>query len=209
RTVAVVRRTLDQEQRAGRPSPFVKHFLVRHSLDLTSTALDGAVDGVVWHLVAFGVCDRLAQPSIRRGITTAIPSSDHDLANQLREELAARSVDGALLALNRGPFGMPAHSTHLSHRDSKKGRSTTTFGAARKDLASPTPHPTETSAAGSPVLASRPLNDRPQTKEPRHSPGSHRAKKRPRTSTGVTPPAPQAGASAIPPPSRKHHQTGE
>src|SRR5919206_229334 len=54
--------------------------------------------------------ERVREREVRGRIGPALPRGDDDRARELREELAALGVRGALLVLDRGPLAMPRHA---------------------------------------------------------------------------------------------------
>src|SRR5262249_57060274 len=108
--VLVVRQRLDVDRRSAGPVALVHHLFERGAVAASGALLDRALDRVLGHVRAPRLVDGQAQPRVRVGIAAADPGRRADLADQLREDLPALRVRGALLALDRGPAGMAGHT---------------------------------------------------------------------------------------------------
>jgi hypothetical protein len=106
RAVAVVRHRIDHHGDASGAVALVSDLVVGDALLLAGAAPDGALDGLVGHVRAFGVGDGLAQARVGVGVAAARAGRDLDLLDELREELAALGVERALLVFNGVPLGV-------------------------------------------------------------------------------------------------------
>ena len=104
RAVAIVGVNVEQQRHAAGTVPFQGKFFVSCTRQFSSAALDGPLDVVGRHVLGFGCGDGAAQARIRIGIPTAILGGNADFLDQAGENLAALSVERALLMLNCGPF---------------------------------------------------------------------------------------------------------
>ena len=68
---------------------------------------DRPLDVVLGHRCGASLLDRILQCEVPRGIGAAVLGGDDQRARQLREQLTALRIRGALLVLDRAPFGMP------------------------------------------------------------------------------------------------------
>src|SRR5262249_43115411 len=107
--VAVVGRRLDEDRHAARAVALVDDLLELVRVPAAGRLVDGPLDVVRRHVHRAGLLDRQPEPVVGVGIAAALARRDADLARDLREEGAALRVVGALLALDRGPFGMTGH----------------------------------------------------------------------------------------------------
>ncbi len=107
--VAVVGRGLDEERDAARAVALVDDLLELLRLAAAGRLLDRPLDVVGGHVDRARLLDRQPKPVVRVRVAAALACCDADLAGDLREERAALGVVGALLALDRGPLGMPGH----------------------------------------------------------------------------------------------------
>src|SRR5690606_35209205 len=100
---------LEHERRAGRAATLVHDRLVLDTLELTETLLDRALLVVLGHVGRARGQQRRTQARVAFRVAAAELGGDHDLAGDLGEDLAARGIGGALLALDRGPFAVSRH----------------------------------------------------------------------------------------------------
>jgi hypothetical protein len=108
RAVAVVRERFDEDRDALRPVPLVDDDLECRAVRALARALrDRALDVVLGHRVGARLLDRVLERKVRARVGAALLGCDHDRARQLREELAALRVGGALPVLDRRPLAMP------------------------------------------------------------------------------------------------------
>ena len=110
RTVTVVGQAVDHDGRAAGSVTFVAHLHVLDAVQFARAALDGTLDVVLGHALRLGLVDSQPQTRIRGQITAAGTRRDRDLLDQLREELAALLVLGALAMLDVRPFAVSCHS---------------------------------------------------------------------------------------------------
>src|SRR5690606_31754756 len=95
----------------ARTVALVAHFLVARAFELAGTAFDRALDVVLRHALRLRLVDRKTQPRGRRRIAAAFPGGDRDLANQLREDLAAFDILGPFPEADVGPLAVTGHVT--------------------------------------------------------------------------------------------------
>src|SRR6185312_5743022 len=113
--VAVVGEGLDDDRDALRPVALVGDGLVGvGALAAARRPGDRALDVVLRHGVRPRLRDRRRQGGVRLGIRPALLGRDDDRARELREQLAATLVLGALLVLDRRPLGVTAHAAASS-----------------------------------------------------------------------------------------------
>ncbi len=99
--VAVVGRDLNKQRDATRRVRLVDHlFDLSAVLQLARTALDGAFDVVLRHILCLGAVDCQAQSHVHLRVAT-LPCGDRDLPCEARKCLAALRVVRRLLAFNR------------------------------------------------------------------------------------------------------------
>ncbi|TPW09271.1 MAG: Uncharacterized protein FD127_4187 [Acidimicrobiaceae bacterium] len=109
RSIAVVGEHVDEQPDTARRIPFVGDRLVGAGGPLTGTALDRPVDQVVVHLRCLRLQHHRAQRRVGARIATAVAGRHFELTSDLGEDLGPRLVGGALLVLDRCPFGMAGH----------------------------------------------------------------------------------------------------
>src|SRR5690606_4946971 len=85
--------------------------LVADALELAGAALDRAVPVVLRHALRLRLVDGEPQPRIRGRITAARAGRDRDLADQLREDLAALRVLRAFAKADVCPLAVTCHVT--------------------------------------------------------------------------------------------------
>ena len=107
--VAVVGLRLDEDRHAARAVALVDDLLELLGLAAAGRLVDRALDVVGRHVDRARLLDRQAQPVVGVGVAATLPRGDRDLARDLGEEGAALGVGDALLALDRGPFGVTGH----------------------------------------------------------------------------------------------------
>src|SRR5690606_29408422 len=121
RAVAVVGHHLEEEERPRGADALVEELFVRDALELARALLDGAGDVLARHVrVARGV-EGATEPRVTVGVAAAEPRRDRDLLDDLREDLAALRVLGALPVLDRGPFVVAAHRFSCGALDTSEG----------------------------------------------------------------------------------------
>ena len=128
--VAVVRLRLDEDRDPARAVALVEDLLVLVPVATAGRALDRALDVVHRHVDRPGLVDGEAEPVVGVGVAAADLRGDDDLAGDLREERAALRVVGALLALDRGPFGVSGHARSIRERGERLGHRGRRSGAA-------------------------------------------------------------------------------
>ena len=106
RAVAVVGEHLEHHRHAARTVALVDDLLVRDSGKLAGAPLDGLLQRVVRHVGGLGGDDRGAQTGVTSLVASAFSRGGGQLADDLREELAALGVELALLVLDRAPLVM-------------------------------------------------------------------------------------------------------
>ncbi len=116
-----------------------RDLLVGRPFELARALLDGSLDVVGGHVGRLRVVEDAAQPRVRGRITATDSGRDGDLADELREELAALGVDGALLVLDRMPLGVSRHTVLLLLRFSEPESSTEGDPASADKEKAPTP----------------------------------------------------------------------
>jgi hypothetical protein len=100
--VLVVGQRLDDHRDALRAVSLVGDRLERIGVGVGARALrDRAVDVVARHRVRLRLLDRVLQREVVRRVRPTLLRSDDDRLRQLREELPALRVGGALLVLDR------------------------------------------------------------------------------------------------------------
>ena len=104
RAVAVIGGHVNQDGDAAGSVALEHHFLDLAALEFAGAALYGALDVVGGHAGRLGRQDGGAQPGIGVGIAAAAAGSDHDLLDNTGKRLAALSVGGGLLMLDRSPL---------------------------------------------------------------------------------------------------------
>ena len=115
--VAVVGQRLDDHRDALGAVALVDDRLERSRVRVRAGALrDRAVDVVLRHRVRPRLLDRVLEREVVRGVAAALLRRDDDRARELREELAALRVGGALLVLDRRPLAMPGHPCSSLHQ---------------------------------------------------------------------------------------------
>src|SRR5439155_4817858 len=116
----------------------VRDLLVRLAGQLAGALLHRALDVVLRHVDFFGGLDRRLEPHVALGVAAAVLGGDRDLAEDLREELAALDVGLALLALDLRPPGVPRHrrSPLCSFESAALSRSTRSMLRPRRAAAS-------------------------------------------------------------------------
>src|SRR3954469_18999143 len=102
--VPVIGGELDQQGDAARTVALPPPLFVGRAGQFAGTTLDGAFDVVAGHIGGFGVEDGLAQTRVFIRIATPDTGGHDDFANNTGEDLAALSVERALLVLDCGPF---------------------------------------------------------------------------------------------------------
>ena len=102
--VLVVGEDVDDDGDAAGPIAFVGDLFVADAFDLAGSALDGALDVLVRHVLGFGSGDRSAEAGIAVRVSSAHLGGDGDFLDQAGEDLAALGVEGALLMLDSRPF---------------------------------------------------------------------------------------------------------
>ena len=108
RPVLVVRHHIDNHRNARRTIPLVSHLFISCGAGLVAgTLFDGPVDVVLGHVLFLCRQDGLPQSGVPLNIAAAQSGCKCDFLDQFREDLAAFRIDGALLSLDRTPFGMP------------------------------------------------------------------------------------------------------
>ena len=103
--VAVVGGHVDQHGGAARAVAFEHDFLDLPAFQFAGAAHDGLLDVVGRHADGFGGEDGGAQARIGVRIAAAA-GGDRDFLDDARKTLSALGVQGRLLVLNGGPFGM-------------------------------------------------------------------------------------------------------
>ncbi len=102
--VLVVGEDVDDDGDATGAVAFVGDLFVADAFELAGSALDGALDVLVRHVLGFGGGDGSAKAGIAVGVSSAELGGDGDFLDQAGEDLAALGVEGALLVLNCRPF---------------------------------------------------------------------------------------------------------
>ena len=93
--------------------------LVDHALEgvgvsvVTGALGDRPLDVVLGHARVARLLDGGGERGVTGGIAAALARGDLDRPGELREELAALGVGGALLVLDGGPFGVAGHGVIL------------------------------------------------------------------------------------------------
>src|SRR5205085_9215157 len=95
----VIGQRFDDDRHAARTIPFICDFFVRGPFELAAASLDGALDGVLRHVVVLGLVDRGAQPGVAVDVSPASASSNRHFLDQAREEFSALCVRSTLLLL--------------------------------------------------------------------------------------------------------------
>src|SRR5450830_1407865 len=109
RALLVIREAIYDDCGAVDAIAFIADFFVAHSLEFTSTALDGAGDVIRGHIFFFGFNYGSTQTWVEIDIAAAHASSHSDFFDEFGEYLAALGVLTAFTMLNIRPFGMPCH----------------------------------------------------------------------------------------------------
>ena len=113
RAVAVVGQRLDQDRRAAGPVALEADRLDRRRVGARAgAAVDRPLDVFLGHRGVFGLLHRGRQSRVAVDVAAAVAGGDDDRARQLREELAAFGVGGALLVFDRRPLRMTRHACH-------------------------------------------------------------------------------------------------
>src|SRR5690606_19715641 len=111
RAVSVVGEAIDHDGDAARAIAFVARLLVALAFELARPALDRALHVVLGHALRLRLLDRETKPRIRRGITASGAGRDRDLADELREDLAALCVLRAFSESDVRPLAVTRHVT--------------------------------------------------------------------------------------------------
>src|SRR6185295_455053 len=110
--VAIVRQRLDDHRDAVRAVALVDDRLEGLRIRIRARAArDRALDVVLRHGIGARLLDRVLQREVAGWIGSPLLRRDDDRARELREQLAALRVGGALLVLDRRPLAMPGHSS--------------------------------------------------------------------------------------------------
>src|SRR5947209_649672 len=92
--VTVIGHRLDHDRDAVWAVALIHDLVVIRTLALAHAALYRSVNGVIGHVLRFGVTDRLAKTGIRIGIAAAASfGGDGDLLDHLRKDLATLSIE--------------------------------------------------------------------------------------------------------------------
>ena len=111
---AVVGETIDDDRRAVDAVALVPNLLVAHAFELTGSALDCALDGVLGHVVVHRLVDGEAQARIGRNVAAAQLGGNGDFPDQAGEDLAALGVGRGLFVLDVRPLAMAGHGSSRS-----------------------------------------------------------------------------------------------
>src|ERR1041385_3054992 len=109
RAVAIVSHRLHHQRHAAGTIALVSNLLVVDAFFFAGAATDRTFDGVVRHIPALGVEDRLTQTRVGIRIPAAATRRDGDLFNKLGEQLPALGIERALLMLDTMPLRMSGH----------------------------------------------------------------------------------------------------
>src|SRR5207248_11632790 len=121
-SVAVVGQGLDHDRGAARAITLVDRALDRRGVrSLPGPAVNRPLDVLLRHRRVTRLLDGEAERWVGVDVAAAVAGGDGDRARELREELAALGVGGALLVLDRGPLRVTGHSF-----DSRRGPGTRT-----------------------------------------------------------------------------------
>ena len=130
RAVLVVGQRLDQDRGSARAIAFVDHLLEGLTVGPADALGDRPFDVVLGHVRLLRFVDDQSEPRVRVDVAAADPGRGLQLTDQLREDLPSLRVEGALLALDRGPLGMTGHRGGLL-RDAPARRFRGRGGGAR------------------------------------------------------------------------------
>src|SRR5690606_6482113 len=114
--VRVVRERLDEDGDAAGAVALVRHLLVVGPLDLAGAPLDGALDGVLRHVLRLRLVDGEGEAGVRVGVAAALARRDHEVARDAGPRLRAPLVGGALLPLDLRPLVVTGHRVSCSVR---------------------------------------------------------------------------------------------
>ena len=136
RAIAVVGQRLDDQRRAARAVALVGDRVVGLAVGVgAGAARDRALDVVLRHRDGPRALDRVGEVDVGVGIGPALLGGHDDGARELREELAALGVGGALLVLDRRPLGVTGHLVSFDLRGgSRAGHSRCLFGPDHRAL---------------------------------------------------------------------------
>ena len=108
--VAVVGQRVDQQRHPAGPVALVDDPLEGLGVLIGPGALvDGPLDVVLGHRVVLGLLHGQGERRVALDVSPALTRRDGDRARELGEQRAALGVGGALLVLDRGPFGVTGH----------------------------------------------------------------------------------------------------
>ena len=107
---AVVRGALHHQGHAAWAIAFVAYLFVVNTLELAGAAFNGALDGILGHVLIQGLVDGGAQARVVRRIATAAHARGHgDLAYKFGEDFPAFDVLHTLAETDIGPFTVSSH----------------------------------------------------------------------------------------------------
>ena len=136
--VAVVGQRLDDQRRAARAVALVGDGVVGLAAGVGARAAgDRALDVVLRHRHGPRPLDGVRERDVGVRVGPALLGGHDDGARELREELAALGVGGALLVLDRGPLGVTGHRVILLRLVAGAGACARARGSARARASSP------------------------------------------------------------------------